>query len=49
MSIFLALNVYLVMSLHNPTPTQTNLIDNTSRAWQMLLAVITGFFGGKAL
>jgi antibiotic biosynthesis monooxygenase (ABM) superfamily enzyme len=49
MLVFLGLNFWLAMSVSDPTPAQSNLIDNASRAWQMLLAVIAGFFGGKAL
>ena len=49
MLVFLGLNICLAIWLSDPTPAQTNLIDNASRAWQMLLAIIAGFFGGKAL
>jgi hypothetical protein len=49
MLLFLVLNVLLVMTFSNPTPIQNSLIENTARAWQLLLGAIVGFFGGKIL
>jgi hypothetical protein len=49
MFVFFFANICLAMFVREPTPTQNSLIDNTSRAWQALLALIGGFFGGKYL
>jgi hypothetical protein len=49
MFVFLGVNVFLVLLIASPSPSQNSLIDNTSRAWQTLLGGVLGVFTGKLL